>query len=87
MCWQWLGLGPAVRDVEQAARRIGVIADAYGDLQRSELVATALWWQDRCWRGIEAAATGGDPGMLRLVREGVPRQIRIALRGDASGCG
>jgi len=78
VCWQWLDLGPTVRDVEQAARRIGVIAEAYGGLQPSELVTTALWWQDRCWRGIEAAASSGDTAMRRLVQECAPHQIRQA---------
>lgn len=28
-----------------------------------EVVDTMLWWQDRCWRGIRAEATAGDPVM------------------------
>ena len=39
-----------------AARLVRVVADAYDLADRSTLVETILWWQDRCWRGIEAAA-------------------------------
>jgi hypothetical protein len=52
ICWQWLDLGPGVSDVELAARRIALIADAYGLTERSALLPTILWWQDHCWRGI-----------------------------------
>ncbi|MEV4415538.1 phosphotransferase [Catellatospora sp. NPDC049609] len=76
VCWQYLDLGPTVEDVTEAARLIGVIAAAYGLADRSRLVPAVLWWQDRCRRGIEAAAEGGDPAMIRLCARGVPDQIR-----------
>jgi hypothetical protein len=37
-----------------------------------------LWWQDRCWRGIRAAAEAGDPAMIRLRDDGVVESVREA---------
>ena len=42
----------------------------------SELVETVLWWQDRCWRGIDQAAEAGDPAMVRLRDSGAVEQVR-----------
>jgi Ser/Thr protein kinase RdoA (MazF antagonist) len=78
VCWQYLDLGPSVRDVPQAAARIALICDAYGSLDRAEVVDTILWWQDRCWRGIAAAADAGVPAMMRLRDSGVVERIRAA---------
>ena len=78
VCWQYVDLGPGVTDVREAARRIGVICDSYGMTGRDDLVDTILWWQDRCWRGIESAAAAGDPAMTRLRDSGVPRSIESA---------
>lgn len=41
-------------------------------------MATILWWQDRCARGIEAGADAGDPAMVRLRDHGVVRDVRAA---------
>jgi hypothetical protein len=38
-----------------------------------------LWWQDRCWQGIEAKAAGGDLAMIRLRDRGAARSIRDAF--------
>lgn len=54
------------------------ICDGSGPTDRSALVDTVLWWQDRTWRGIEAAASTGDGPMSRLVQLGVPADIRKA---------
>ncbi|MEV4705144.1 phosphotransferase [Actinoplanes sp. NPDC049316] len=37
-----------------------------------------LWWQDRCWRGIESAARTGDAAMVRLRDAGVAGAVRAA---------
>ncbi len=37
---------------------------------------TILWWQDRCWRGIQAGAAAGDPAMTRLHDSGAAQQVR-----------
>lgn len=78
LCWQYLDLGPGVTDVEEAGRLIRLVCDAYGLPDRTTLVATILWWQDRCRRGIEAGADAGQPAMLRLREAGVPGSIRAA---------
>ena len=78
VCWQYLDLGPSVTDIEDAARRMRLIADAYGLADRRELVATVLWWQGRCWRGIQAGADSGDAVMMRLRDSGVVDAVRVA---------
>ncbi|TDC07884.1 trifolitoxin immunity protein, partial [Streptomyces sp. 8K308] len=75
VCWQYLGLGPSVADPAEAGRRMRLVADGYGLADRRELVATVLWWQDRCWRGIRAAAEAGNPAMVRLRDAGVVGEV------------
>ncbi|WP_424536270.1 phosphotransferase [Sphaerisporangium viridialbum] len=78
VCWQYLDLGPGVGDVREAARRIRLISDAYGLDGREDLLESILWWQDRCRRGIEAAAAAGEPAMIRLRDDGTVRSLRAA---------
>ncbi|MEU9456254.1 phosphotransferase [Streptomyces sp. NPDC048277] len=80
VCWQYLGLGPAVTDVGEAVRRMRLVVDSYGLVDRRPLVSTILWWQERCWRGIEAQADAGDAAMARLRDTGVVRQVQMAYR-------
>jgi hypothetical protein len=61
VCLQYLDLGPGVADTADASRRIRLMCDAYGLRGRGGLLETILWWQDRCWRGIEAKAAGATP--------------------------
>lgn len=75
VCWQYLGLGPGGDDPAVAGRRMRLICDAYGLPDRGSLLQTILWWQDRCWRGIEAKAAGGDPAMIRLRDSGAARSV------------
>jgi hypothetical protein len=77
VAWQYLGLGPSVPDVDETSRRLRLICDAYGLDERGELIDTVLWWQDRCWRGIEAKAVD-DAAMRALRDDGVPAAIRSA---------
>jgi hypothetical protein len=79
MCWQYVDLGPGVADAAGAARRVRLMADAYGLADRSELVDTIAWWQDRCWRGIESEARAGAPHALALQRAGAVREVRDAF--------
>ncbi|WP_082129456.1 phosphotransferase [Mycobacterium haemophilum] len=81
VCWQYLQLGPGITDVSEAARRMRLICEAYGlsDGMRDDLVGVILWWQDRCWRGIERGAAAGNESMQRLCDAGVPGQIRAAF--------
>ncbi|MFD5593513.1 phosphotransferase [Streptomyces griseorubiginosus] len=78
VCWQYLGLGPGVTDVREAARRIRLICDVYGLDGRSRLLDTVRWWQDRCRRGIEAGALRGEPAMVRLRAGGAVDEVRAA---------
>jgi aminoglycoside phosphotransferase (APT) family kinase protein len=78
VCWQYLGLGPDVTDIAETAHMVRLICDAYGAIDRTRLVDTILWWQDRCWRGIESAAAAGHPAMIRLRDADVPTQVRAA---------
>ena len=79
MCWQYVGLGPSVTDGPDAARRVRLMADAYGLADRSELIDTIAWWQDRCWRGIEAEARAGAPHAVALRAAGAIREVREAF--------
>jgi Phosphotransferase enzyme family len=80
MCWQYLDLGPDVADAAEAARLVRLIVDAYGMADRPTLVDTILWWQDRCWPGIEAAADAGEPAMIRLRDLGTSRRVQAAYQ-------
>jgi hypothetical protein len=53
------------------------MCDAYGLADRSKVVETILWWQDRCWRGIDAGAEAGNPAMARLRASGAIRSVRV----------
>jgi aminoglycoside phosphotransferase (APT) family kinase protein len=80
VCWQYLQLGTELIDVGEAARGIRLICDAYGLPGRAGVVDTISWWQDRCWRGIEAGAKAGDPAMVRLHGDQAFTQVRAAHR-------
>jgi hypothetical protein len=79
VCWQYVGLGPCCCDPADAGRRMRLICDAYGLADRGGLLETILWWQDRCWRGIDAKAAAGDPAMIRLRDSGAVRSVRDAF--------
>ncbi|SHF12365.1 phosphotransferase [Streptoalloteichus hindustanus] len=78
MCWQYLDLGPTVVDLPEAARRLRLLCDSYGLADRTRVLDTVLWWQDRCWRGIEAGADTGDAAMVRLRDAGAVSSVRAA---------
>ncbi|MEV4640141.1 phosphotransferase [Actinoplanes sp. NPDC049548] len=82
LCWQFVPLGPSV-DPRVAARRVRLVVDAYGLEPCADLVDWVLWWQDRCWRGIESAAQAGDVAMVRLRDTGVVGAIRAAYEWTA----
>ncbi len=75
LCWQYAGWWEG-SDPAEVRRRSQVICAGYGLGDRSELVETVLWWQDRCWRGIDQAAEAGDPAMVRLRDSGAVEQVR-----------
>jgi hypothetical protein len=76
MCWQFPGLGPGVTNAAEAARQVRLICDSYRLADRRPLISAILWWQDRCWRGIEAGAATGDDAMARLLAAGAPEAVR-----------
>jgi aminoglycoside phosphotransferase (APT) family kinase protein len=76
MCWQYPGLGPEAGHQTEAARRVRLICDAYGLADRTAVVGTIMWWQERCWRGIEAGAAAGQPAMMRLQDAGATAAVR-----------
>jgi hypothetical protein len=77
VCWQYLGLGPGAA-VGPAAHGIRLICDAYRLDGRDEIVDVIMWWQDRCWRGIQAGAEAGEEAMVWLRDGGAVREIRAA---------
>jgi hypothetical protein len=83
MCASYLALGPTVADVTEAARMVCVLADAYRLADRSGLVDTILWVQERCWRGIEAGAAAGQPHAIRLRDLGIGQEVRDGHRWTA----
>jgi hypothetical protein len=83
VCWQYLGLGPGAV-VGRAARGIRLICDAYRLDGRDEIVDVIMWWQDRCWRGIQAGAEAGDPAMVRLRDDGAVREVRASFEWVAA---
>jgi hypothetical protein len=77
MCWQYLDLSEKWSNPDDAAVLIRLVAHSYHLVDSHDLIPTILWWQDRCWRGIEGRASV-EPAMARLVALGVPRQIQRA---------
>ena len=58
---------------------MGLVCDAYGLADRGGLLEAILWWQDRCWRGIEERAAAGHPAMIRLRDGGAAQFVRDAF--------
>jgi aminoglycoside phosphotransferase (APT) family kinase protein len=76
VCWQYAGLGPQIEDTARACCQVRIICDAYGLADRAAVVDTILWWQSRCWRGIQAGAAAGEPAMMRLHDSGATQEVR-----------
>lgn len=78
--WQFLDVGgPEVRDdAPRAARRMRMMADAYGcsEGERGGVVSGVRAAMDGCWRGIEQRAAAGNPAMQRLVDAGAADEVR-----------
>lgn len=84
VCWTYTRLGPGA-DVAVIEHRLDVVMGSYRWAgSAAEVVDAMLWWQDRCWRGIEAKAASGDPAMTRLRDSGAARQVRDAFGWVAS---
>ncbi len=78
LCWQFLGLEAPVADgppgddpLAVAVELLPVVCESYGEgVDRSRLIETVVWWQERCARGIRVLAARGDPPMTELVERG-----------------
>jgi hypothetical protein len=75
MCSTFLALGPSC-DLDEAARMVRVLTDAYGLADRDRLIDTIIAVQDRCWRGIETAAACGDRRAIAMREGGIVGEIR-----------
>ncbi|UGT67955.1 phosphotransferase [Nocardia gipuzkoensis] len=78
LCWQYLNLGPGIDDVAQAASQLQLVCNTYGLNDHHAVVDTILWWQQRCWRGIESRAAAGEAAMIALRGTGTVEAIRAA---------
>lgn len=93
VCWTFTGLGPGA-DRRVVIDRIEDILRAYGwQGTYHEVVEAIIWWQERCWRGIQAGADGGScppsPTRQRCHRRGEARRGMDApepLIPKRSGC-
>jgi hypothetical protein len=80
LCWQFPGLGSRVTDVARASRQVRLICDSYRLNDRSDVIDTIVWWQERCLHGIDAGAAAGDRAMKRLQFSGAPASIRDQMQ-------
>jgi len=78
MCLQYLDLGPGIAETADAIHGLRLLCDAYGLADRGDLIETIMWWQDRDWREIEAAASAGAPGAITLQAAGVIEEAQAA---------
>jgi hypothetical protein len=58
--------------------RTQALLNGYGPADTDALIETILWWQTRAADGIDSEAAAGVPAMTRLVKLGVPDDIRQA---------
>nr|WP_238341615.1 aminoglycoside phosphotransferase family protein [Actinopolymorpha rutila] len=70
ICWTYPSarFAPDRPDPKALGRLMRLMCDAYGLIDRSELIATVLTRHDQTWRGIADLADAGHPG-YQLLRE------------------
>lgn len=79
--WHWAELGGEA-DRAELGRRCRLLCDAYDaaalgpPLPRAELVDVMLAQIEGTWRGIDAGADRGEPGLRRLRAEGTVEAVR-----------
>lgn len=76
VCWKYLDLGTSVTDIDDCARKMRLICDAYGLEDRSGLLDTIIWWMESTIWGIEYGAEQGTEALVRLRDGGVTLAIR-----------
>jgi len=74
---------PLLPVADDAARRLRVLAEAYGAIEARDILARVRPRIEGSRRRIAAGAEAGDPGMQRLVRTGVLGKIDRGLAGLA----
>jgi hypothetical protein len=61
---------------DQRRASIDAAWSALDVIDRSELVPTIVWWQQRCADGIDRGAAAGDPAMKALRQHGALEEVR-----------
>ena len=79
--WMWV-LRDAVLGIAEEARRVRLLADAYG-MPVAEVLAAVEPRMRGAVRWIRRGAGLGDPGLRRLVHAGVPEEVESGLDGLA----
>lgn len=79
VCWKYLDLGPSVTDLDECARQIHLICDAYGLEDLSGVIDAIVWWQEASIWGIETGVEAGISGMIRLKNAGILPEIRASV--------
>ncbi len=79
ICWKYLNLGPSIADLDECARKIRIICEAYGLENLNGVVDAITWWQESSIWGIETGVEAGDKGMIRLKNAGVLPEIRASV--------
>jgi len=78
LCWSSVPLFRPV-PVKDAARRVALAADAYGEVAASDLLDTVADRMARASARIEAGIRRGDPGMIALREHGEPERTRVRV--------
>lgn len=77
--WNWIPMHRPLPPV-QAARRLQVMADAYGtDTYAADIAAGVVPKIEQVADAIAAGQAAGDPGMLNLAQVGEPERMRRTL--------
>ncbi|TME77548.1 MAG: aminoglycoside phosphotransferase family protein [Chloroflexi bacterium] len=74
-CWVTLFSESKLFSVSERAQRLRLFCDAYGLVDRSELLATIRLRNDHVARFIEARARAGEPGFVTLARWDTPAKM------------
>src|SRR5690606_7324224 len=75
MCWTAIPLYRPI-PVEDVARRIDLVVDAYGGPGPMTLLNAVVARMTKATERIAAGIERGDPGMLNLAKRGEPQRTR-----------
>lgn len=82
--WQFVIGDPDRPDPITAGKLLRLICDAYGLVDRAELLPTIMACQDQNWRQIEASANAGDEVSQRLRDLGAVRTGQATYQWTAT---